>query len=72
LFAGFLLSKGEIMNFRKTDGFYIFQNQAFYERLGIGKKAKSQSQNQLLEELLTGIAFVLTILIMTLLWIMAG
>ena len=56
------------MNFKKTDGFYIFQNQDFYEKLGIGKKAKSQ----LLEEILTGTAFILTILIMTLLWIMAG
>jgi len=56
------------MNNKKFDSNYIFQNQAFYERLGIGKKAKSQ----LLEEILTGTAFILIILIMTLLWIMAG
>jgi len=56
------------MNFRKTDGFYIFQNSSLYERLGIGKRAKSE----VAEEILTATAFVLTILIMTLLWIMAG
>jgi len=53
---------------KRSNGEYFFQNQIFYERLGIGKKAKSQ----LLEEILTGTAFILTILIMTLLWIMAG
>jgi len=66
--VGFLLSNGGIMNFRKTDGFYIFQNSSLYERLGIGKRAKSE----VAEEILTATAFVLTILIMTLLWIMAG
>jgi len=53
---------------KRSNGEYFFQNQAFYEKLGIGQKAKSQ----LLEEILTGTAFILTILIMTLLWIMAG
>jgi len=53
---------------KKSDGEYFFQNQAFYDRLGIGKKVK----NEAVEEILTATAFVLTILIMTLLWIMAG
>jgi len=53
---------------KKSNGEYYFQNQDFYEKLGIGKKGK----NEVVEEVLTAIAFVLTILIMTLLWIMAG
>jgi hypothetical protein len=56
------------MNIKKFDSNYIFQNQIFYEKLGIGKKVK----NEAVEEILTAVAFMLTILIMTLLWIMAG
>jgi len=53
---------------KKSNGEYIFQNQDFYEKLGIGKRAK----NEAVEEILTTVAFILTILIMTLLWIMVG
>jgi hypothetical protein len=56
------------MNTKKFDSNYIFQNSSLYERLGIGKKGK----NEAVEEILTALAFVLTILIMTLLWITAG
>jgi len=53
---------------KKSNGEYIFQNSSFYEKLGIGKKGK----NEAAEEILTAVAFILTIFIMTLLWIMAG
>jgi len=53
---------------KKSNGDYYFQNQVFYKKLGIGGKAK----NGAVEEILTAVAFILTIFIMTLLWIMAG
>jgi uncharacterized membrane protein len=57
-----------MVNFKikRSNGEYFFQNQAFYEKLGIGKK-----KNEAVEEILTTVAFILTILIMTLLWIIA-
>ena len=56
-----------IFKIKKSNGEYIFQNQDFYEKLGIGKKGKSE----VAEEIFTATAFMLTILILTLLWIMA-
>jgi hypothetical protein len=68
-FFSFTRNSKEIdMNTKKFDSNYIFQNSSLYERLGIGKKGK----NEAVEEILTALAFVLTILIMTLLWITAG